>query len=73
MYGILQAVSMRYATTISGKTMADKLLYINNDDLKNYRFCRLQLVIESLDTYKPPCQNLIKVPKVVKQTNKKTL
>ena len=27
--------------------MADKLLYIPNDDIQNYPFCRLQLVSET--------------------------
>ncbi len=30
------------------ETMADKLMYIPNDFIQNYRFCRLQLVVESL-------------------------
>ena len=30
--------------------MADNLLYIPNDDTQNYPFCRLQLVVEILDT-----------------------
>ncbi len=30
--------------------MADKLMYIPNADIQNYPFCRLQLVIESLNT-----------------------
>ena len=29
------------------KAMADKLLYIPNDDKQNYPFCRLQLVVET--------------------------
>ena len=29
------------------KTMADKLMYIPNDDKQNQTFCRLQLVIET--------------------------
>ena len=28
------------------KTMADKLMYISNDDTQNYPFSRLQLVVE---------------------------
>ena len=49
-------------------TMGDKLMYIPNDDTQNYHFFRLQLVLESFGH-----SNLIKVPKVVKPTNKKTL
>ena len=48
--------------------MADELMYIPNDDTKNYPYCRLQLVVETLDA-----QLLLKVFKVVKLTNKKTL
>ena len=29
--------------------MADKLIYIPNDDTQNYPFCRLKLVIETFD------------------------
>ena len=32
------------------KTMADKLIYILNDDTQNYPFCKLKLVVETLDT-----------------------
>ena len=28
------------------KTMADKLMYIPNDDTQNYPFCRLKFVVE---------------------------
>ena len=57
------------------KTMADKLMYISNDDTQNYPFYRLQLVLKHLYTKlnEPTIQNLIKVPKVVKPTNMKTL
>ena len=30
--------------------MADKLMYIPNDDTQNYHFCRLQLVVETFIT-----------------------
>ena len=55
--------------------MADKLNYIPNDDTLNYPFCRLQLVVERLDTQlnEPTNQNAIKVPKVVQPTNNNTL
>ena len=48
--------------------MADKWMYIPNDDSQNYPFCRLQLVVESFYTQlgKPTNQNLLKVPKVNK-------
>ena len=32
------------------KTMADKLIYIPNNDTQNYPFCRLQLEVKYLDT-----------------------
>ena len=52
--------------------MADKLIYIPNDDAQNYFFCRLQLVVKRLDTqlYEPTNPNSLKVPKVVETTNK---
>ena len=55
--------------------MVDKFMYIPNDDTQNYPICRLKLVVETLDTQlnEPTNQNTIKVPKVVKPTNKKTL
>ena len=31
------------------KTMADKLMYIPNDDTNNYPFCRLKLVVETFE------------------------
>ena len=44
--------------------MADKLMYIPNDDTRNYLFCRLQLVIETFahSTKWLNNQNSIKVP-----------
>ena len=55
--------------------MADKFMYISNDDRQNYSFCTIQLVVdmfrqlnESLNQSKS-----IKVPKVVKPKNKKML
>ena len=51
--------------------MADKLMYISNNDAQIYPFRRLQLVVETLDAelYEPTNQNTIKVLIVVKQTN----
>ena len=47
--------------------MADKLMYISNDDNQNYPFCRL--VVETFGKLnKPANQNLIKVHEVVKET-----
>ena len=53
--------------------MADKLTYIPNDDTQNYPFCGLQLVVETLNTQlnEPNNQSSVKVPKIVKLTNKK--
>ena len=51
-------------------------MYILNNDSQNYQFCRLQLVVEeTLDTKlkEPTYQSQIKVPNVVKPTNKETL
>ena len=31
------------------KTMADKLIFIPNDDTQNYPFCRLKLVFETFE------------------------
>ena len=51
------------------------ILYIPNDETQSYPSCRLQSV--NLTLYTQPNeltnQNLIKVPKVVKPSNKKTL
>ena len=55
--------------------MADKLIYIPNDDTRNEPFCRLQLKIFytlNLKKQKIKTQKL-KVCKVVKQSNKKKL
>ena len=54
--------------------MADRFMYIPNDDAQNYTTCILQLMIETFGHFTETTnQNLIKVPKVVKQTKKKTL
>ena len=51
--------------------MADKLIYIPNDDTQNYHFYRLRLVVETFN--EPTNQNSWKIPKVVNPTNKKML
>ena len=33
---------------LKDKTMADKLMYISNNDKQNYPLCRLKLVVEKL-------------------------
>ena len=54
--------------------MADKLMYIPNEETQNYPFCRLKLVIKMFrHSTKWTNKKLIKVPKIVKPTNKKTL
>ena len=35
-----------YPGNTRDKTMADKLMYIANDNKQNYQFCKLQLVFE---------------------------
>ena len=54
--------------------MADKFIYIPNYVTQNYHFCILQLVVETFGhlTYYPTNRELVKVPKVVVPTNKKT-
>ena len=46
--------------------MADKLMYISNDDTPNYYFCRLQWMVETFGPQlnEPTNQNSTKVPKV---------
>ena len=48
--------------------MANKLMYIPNDNTQNYTFCRLQKVVETFgySSFKPTNQNSVKVPKVPK-------
>ena len=55
--------------------MADKLMYIPNANTQNYPFCRFQFGVKTFGhtIYKPTNQNLLKVPKVGKPTNKKTI
>ena len=50
-------------------------MYISNDDTQNYPLCRLQLVVERLETQlnEPTNQISIKVAKVIKSTKKKTV
>ena len=63
----------RLDTHFRDKTVADKFIYIPNDDTENYPFCRLQLETCSYQLYEPTNQNSIKVLNVVRPTNKKTL
>ena len=55
--------------------MPDKLVYIPNNDIQIYPFCRLQLVVEIMDTQlnEPTNNNPITIPQVVKLMNMKTL
>ena len=54
-------------------SMNDKLMKIPTDDTQNYTFCRLKLVVKSENVWTLNNQNSMKVPKVVRPTNKKTL
>ena len=54
--------------------MADKFMYIPNDDTQNYPFCKIQLMVETFGQLNEPtnqCSN--KVLKVFKPMNKKIL
>ncbi len=44
--------------------MAEKLIYIRNDDLQSYLYCRLQLVVETFgrSKYEPTNQNEQYIP-----------
>ena len=54
--------------------MGDKLMYIPNEETQNYQFCRLKLVIKMFGhSTKWTNKKLIKVSKIVKSTNNKTL
>ena len=54
--------------------MVDKFMYIHNDDTQDYPVFKLnQLKRLNTQPNKPTNQNLIKFPKVIKQTNEKTL
>ena len=54
--------------------MADKSMYIINDCTLNYPVCRLQLVVETLETHSSMDQLIkIKVPKVVSQRIRKVI
>ena len=52
-----------------------QLMYIPNDDTQSFPFCKLQLFIETFghSLNESTNQNSLKVPKVVKPTNQKTL
>ena len=55
--------------------MADKLLYIPNDDRQNYPFCRLKLFVETFEhsTWWSNQLYFTEIPKIDKPTNKKSL
>ena len=55
--------------------MAVELMYSPYVDTLNYPLSTLQLMVAQLDTQlnKPTNQNSLKVPKVIKPTNKKML
>ena len=41
-------LKLKFSVIYRNKTVADKLMFIPNDDIQNYPFCRLQLVVETL-------------------------
>ncbi len=45
--------------------MADKLLYIPNDDTQNYPYYRLILERLNAQLHKPTNQNSVKIPKFI--------
>ena len=51
---LFEQISIKKKTIMSGvlgdKTMDDKLIYIPNDDKKYFPFCRLKLLVISLNT-----------------------
>ena len=49
--------------------MADKLMYISNDNTQNYPFCRVKLVVETLE--QSTNHNSLKSPKLLSQRIKK--
>ena len=53
--------------------MADKLMYISNDDKQNYPLSRLKLVVKHLNTQlnEPTNQNSLKSPKLLSQRIRK--
>ena len=53
--------------------MSDKLMDIPNDDIQNYYFCRLRLVVEMFahSTKRTNQSKFTKAPKVVKPTIRK--
>ena len=55
--------------------MANKLIYIPNDNTQNYPLCSDNQWLKRLDSqlHELTNKNSIEVPKVVKPTNKKTL
>ena len=48
-------------------------MYIPNDDTQKLLYCRLQIVLKRLCIQLNEQKNLMKVPKVVKTTNKKPM
>ena len=55
--------------------MADKLMYIPNNDTRTYKFCRLKLMVETFEhlTMQKKQLKFFEVPNVVKPMNKKTI
>ena len=53
------------------KTMDGKLMFIPNDNVQKYPFCKFKLLVKMLNIagFKPTSKDLIKVPKVFKLNN----
>ena len=52
--------------------MAEKFMYIPNDDTQNYPFSGLKLMVETFEHLMNQPVKTPKVPKVIMPTNKKT-
>ena len=55
------------------KTVANTLMFIPNENIQNYQFCRLQLEVKTLDTQRNESnnKNLLKSPKLFSQQIRK--
>ena len=44
---IINSTKRKLSLIYREQTMADKCMYISDDDTENYPFCRLQLMVET--------------------------
>ena len=51
--------------------MADELMYIPNNDTQNYPYCRLQLVVRTLNLINQQIKIQLKSPKLLSQLIRK--